>query len=146
MFYVDDIFPTWLFLIIVASILLVGLILFLCNGFLFIGKGRVGVIERIGNYVGTYKKGLYYFTPLLYRRVGYYKVGETLQRFRLERKQYQIKYEIKNYKTWHYVGHHDVLGIVSASLKEKDADLSKLLIERFSLVGVRFISLEIIKK
>ena len=64
----------------------------------------------------------------------------------INRKKYIIKYEINNFKQFHYVGNHDTLGIVKASLSEKDADLSKLLTTRFKLVGARFISLQKVKK
>lgn len=135
----------WLTLIIV-SLLLLSIFMFFVTGFIYISKQRIGVIEKVGNYVGTYKGGLYYFFPLLYRRVGYYKKGVTIQKLRIDEKNYIVKYQIENYKQWHYVGNHDPLGIVKSSLRGNNEDLSKTLIERFNLVGARFISLEVIKK
>ena len=146
MFYVDTFFQGWEILVIVLVVVIGGLFLFTLTGFIHVSKGRVGVIERVGNYVGTYKSGLYYFVPVLYRRVGYYKIGETFQKFQIGRKEYIIRYEIENFKTFHYIGKHDVYGIVNASLKEPTDDLSKLLIDRFNLIGVRFISLEVVKR
>lgn len=142
----DQLFTNEQFAIIVGGILLLGIILYISTGFIYIGKNRVGIIERVGKYIGTFGPKLHYFAPLLYRRVGYYKVGEISQVLVIDRKKYIVKYEINNFKQFHYVGNHDTLGIVKASLNEKDADLSKLLIERFKLVGARFISLQKVKK
>ena len=146
MFYVERFFEGWELLIIAGITLIGGSILFALTGFIRISKGRVGVIERVGTYIGTYKNGLYYFAPILYRRVGYYRVGEIKQRIQIGRKEYFVKYEIENFKTFHYIGKHDVKGVVNASLNEPTKDLSKLLIERFNIIGARFISLEIIKR
>lgn len=142
----DVLFEGPIFALICGGILLLGIILYLITGFLFIGKNRVGIIERVGKYIGTFGPKLYYFGPLIYRRVGYYRLGETSQTLIIDRQKYIVKYEIQNFKTWHYIGNHDTLGIVKASLNDKEKDLSKLLIDRFKMVGVRFISLTKIKK
>lgn len=134
------------FAIIIASILLLGILLYISTGFIFVNKSRVAIIERMGKYVGTYGPKLYYFAPLIYRRVGYYKVGIISQKIVIDRKKYIVQFEILNFKQFHYVGNHDVTGILKASLNEKNADLSKLLIERFKFCGARFISLQKVKK
>ncbi len=132
--------------LVVVVILFVSALLFMCTGFIVVSKGRVGVLERMGNYIGTYKSGLYYFTPLLYRRVGYYKTGEIVQRFKIDKDNYLVRYKIENFKTFHYVGVHDVVNPIKTALKFHQEDLSKDLIERFNNIGAKFISLEKIKK
>ena len=79
----------WLTITIVV-LLIISIIMFFVTGFIFVGKGRVGVIEKMGNYVGTYDSGLYYFFPLLYRRVGYYKKGVTIQKLVIDNKSYLV--------------------------------------------------------
>ncbi len=146
MIYSGNFFDTYWFPITLGVVILLSIVAFICTGFIFVSRDRIAVIERVGKYVGTYKSGLYFFAPLLYRRVGYYKKGVTVQRLRIKDETYIVTYQIENYKTWHYVGNHDSLGIVRSSLNQNPQDLSKLLIERFSLVGVKFISLERMKK
>ena len=142
----DYLFTGEQFALICGGILLLGVILYACTGFIYVSKKRVAIIERVGKYVGTYGPKLYYFAPLLYRRVGYYKVGEISQSMVIDHKKYIVKYEILNCKQFHYIGNHDTYGIIKASLNEKDKDLSKLLIERFKFIGAKFISLNVIKK
>ncbi len=142
----DTLFTNEQFALIVSSILVAGIILYMCTGFIFISKSRVGIIERMGKYVGTYGHKLYYFAPLIYRRVGYYKLGVISQKIVIDKQKYIVKYEITNFKQFHYVANHDVYGLVKASLFEKNNDLSKVLIDRFKLSGAKFISLQLIKK
>ena len=146
MLFVDDQIEMWIVILVVLGVLLLGALLFMATGFIIISKNRVGIIEKMGKYIGTYKSGLYYYLPLMVRRVGYYHIGETKQKVRVNAKNYIVRYEIENFKTFHYEGNHDVLGIVTSCLNAKTDDLSKLLIERFNQVGARFISLEIIKR
>lgn len=146
MFFVNDQIETWIVVVVVVGVLLLGFLLFMATGLIIINKSRVGIIEKMGKYIGTYKPGLYYFLPLLYRRVGYYHQGETIQKLKIDKKNYIVKYEIENFKTFHYLGNHDVYGIVNSALKSNSEDLSKILIEKFNYIGAKFISLEIIKK
>lgn len=131
--------------LIMIAILALGAILFFLTGFIKVKKGRVAIIERIGNFIGIYKPGIYYFFPLLYRRVGMYKVGEFKEIYEIDRIQYQVTYEIVDIKKYHYVGKHDMYGIIKASLKDSKDNLSEAIIRRSELVGVRFVKLEKLK-
>ena len=146
MVYDKTFFDTYGLAIIIAILIVLSIVAFFLTGFIFVSKQRVAVIEKVGNYIGTYDSGLYYFFPLLYKRAGYYKKGITEQKLKIENETYIVKYQIENYKQWHYVGNHDSFGIVRSSLLRKDEDLSKLLIERFNLAGAKFITLEKMKK
>ena len=91
MLFVNDQIETWIVIVVVLGVLLLGVILFFATGFIFISKSRVGIIEKVGKYIGTYKGGLYYFMPILYRRVGYYRLGETSQKFKIDKKNYIVR-------------------------------------------------------
>lgn len=134
---------TEMFILVLVAIFVLGGILYALTGFIKVKKGHVAIIERIGNFTGIYKPGLYYFAPLLYRRVGMYKVGETKSDFVINRISYRLTYEIIDVKKFHYIGKHDLEGVIKASLKE--TNLSATLNNRFELIGVKFIALEKIK-
>ena len=135
----------WQFGLIFVGVFLLGGLLFFLTGFIRVKKGCVAIIERVGNFVGLYKPGMYYFAPILYRRVGMYRIGEISSTFDINRDQYKITYEIEDVKKYHYVGAHDIEGILTASLKDSKDNLSEALITRCENVGVRFIKLEKIK-
>ena len=136
----------WQFALIFIGVALLGGLLFFLTGFIRVWKGRVAIIERAGLFVGLYKPGIYYFAPIVYRRVGMYRVGEIKEVYLINRVDYQITYEIVDVKQYHYVGHHDIEGILRASLLDSRDNLSEALQKRCEEVGVKFITLERIKK
>ncbi|MCQ2793337.1 MAG: hypothetical protein MJ221_02810 [Bacilli bacterium] len=135
----------WQFALVFLGILLLGGILYALTGFISVKKGRVAIIERVGQFVGLYKPGLYYFAPMLYRRVGMYRVGVIKDQYLINRIDYQLTYEIIDVKIYHYVGKHDIEGILRATLKDSRNDLSNVMNKRCEAIGVKFIQLEIIK-
>jgi regulator of protease activity HflC (stomatin/prohibitin superfamily) len=136
----------WQFGLIFLGVFLLGGLLFFLTGFIRVYKGRVAIIERVGQFVGLYKPGIYYFAPILYRRVGMYRVGEIKEKYLINRVDYQITYEIEDVKQYHYVGHHDIEGILRATLMDSKDNLSEALIKRCKEVGVKFITLEKLKQ
>ena len=138
--------PFDIFLLVIVSILVVGAILFFLTGFIIVKKNHIAIIEKAGQFEGIYESGWHYFRPLLYRRAGMYKKGEAQIKLEINRINYLLTYEIIDVKKFHYEGNHDFLGIVKASLKEDKTKISDYLINRFNLVGVRFIKLEKLKK
>lgn len=136
----------WQFGLIFLGVFLLGGLLFFLTGFIRVYKGRVAIIERVGQFVGLYKPGIYYFAPILYRRVGMYRVGEIKEKYLINRVDYQITYEIEDVKQYHYVGHHDIEGILRATLLDSKDNLSEALIKRYKEVGVKFITLEKLKQ
>ena len=145
MLFVNDQIETWIVVLVVVGVLILGTGLFFLTGFIFISKTRVGIIEKVGKYIGTYKSGLYYFMPVLYRRVGYYKIGETVQKFKIDRKEYILRYQIEDFEKFHYIGNHDAYGIVCAALKSNTEDLSKYLITRFKDLKISEQNLSLLK-
>ena len=75
-----------------------------------------------------------------------YRVGEIKETYLINRVDYRITYEITDVKQYHYVGHHDIEGILRASLMDSRDNLSETLIKRCEEVGVKFITLEKIKQ
>ena len=135
----------FVFLIIILGALVLGGILFLLTGFISVKKGRIAIIEKAGAFVGIYRPGIYYFAPIVYRRVGMYRVGEITEIYELNRIEYRITYEIEDVKKYHYEGKHDMYGIMRASLSDSKDNLSQAMKTRSAAIGVRFIKLEKIK-
>lgn len=134
------------FYITIAAIAGVGIILFAMTGFIRIKKGFIGIIERAGRYIGTYQAGLYYFAPLVDRRVGLYKLGAVRRLVEVGRyKSYFIDYEIVDFKLFHYSG-HDLDGLLRLALNESPDNLGLSLNTRCALIGVRFIDVREHKK
>lgn len=133
------------FALILTGALLLGGGLFALTGFISVKKGRIAIIERAGEFVGIYRPGIYYFAPIMYRRVGMYRVGEVKETYLINRIDYQLTYEILDVKKYHYEGKHDAYGILKASLVDSRDTLSDTLKARFTAVGVKFIKLEKIK-
>lgn len=130
------------FYIVLGSIALVGVILFLLTGFIRVKKGFVAIVEKMGEYVGTYQSGLQYFFPLTSRRVGLYKKGEVKRLVEVDRYQsFFLTYEIMNFKDFHYKG-HDLDSLVRLAYKENPLDLESSLQKTCSLLSVRFIKIE----
>jgi hypothetical protein len=130
--------------LIFLGILVLSAILFILTGFIHVKKGRVAIIERVGLFVGIFKPGFYFFAPIVYRRVGMYRVGEIKENYEYKRENYRLSYEIVDVKTYHYIGKHDIEGILMATLKDSDT-LSETLTKRCEKIGVRFIQLEKLK-
>ncbi len=137
---------TWQFALIMLGIVVLGIILFALTGFIVVKKKCVAIIEKVGNFVGVYKPGLYYFAPLLYRRVGMYRMDEIEKILEVNKQEYKLKYEIEDVKMFHYIGKHDVESILVASLRDDNDNLSETLSKRYKQIGVKFISLEKIIK
>ncbi len=136
----------WQYALIMLGIVLLSALLFALTGFIIVKRNCVAIIERIGNFVGIYKPGVYYFAPLLYRRVGMYRIGETNQIIDVNRIEYKITYEIIDVKKFHYIGKHDIKGVLVASLNDNKDNLSQTLIKHYEQIGVKFITLEKIIK
>lgn len=146
MLLLETLFTTKQFIIIIISIFILGGILFALTGIIHVKKNRVAIIERIGEFKGIYQSGFYCFAPLIYRRVGMYRLGIIEETYNIKRDEYKITYEIVDVKKFHYEGKHDIEGILFVSLNEKPTDLSTKLIKRYERIGVKFIKLEKIKK
>lgn len=132
-------------LIALACVIAIGVLLFALTGFIRVKKGHVAIIEKTALFVGIYRSGLYYFAPLLYRRVGMYPTKEITRHFVINRQGYILTYQIVNFKKYHYEGHHDIESVLKASLNDNADNLTMALIERSKRIGVRFIKLEKIK-
>lgn len=133
-------------IIILIIVIILGIILFILTGYIIVKKEHIAIIEKNGQFVGIYKKGWHYFTPLIYRRVGMYKLGEIRQKIIIDRETYYLTYTIENYYKFHYEGKHDTLGILKSSLNDRFNDLSKSLDVKLKYIGANFIKLEKVKR
>lgn len=134
--------PKWRFTILMLAVVLAGIIIFFLAGIIKVRKGRVALIERLGNYVGTYRPGVYYLFPVIYRPVGSYPIGETKKVIKTASRKYLVSYEIDDFKLFHYVGHEDLKSLLDLALRESPSDPAASLRRRAPLIGVSFKSLE----
>ena len=96
----------WPLLLVIALIIVAGLILFIFVGFIGVKKGRVAIIERVGLYVETIERTKFY-TPIIYRRAGYYKLGpQKVIKVLPNGKKAILIMEIGNPILYHYSGHN----------------------------------------
>lgn len=100
--------------LIVACLVIIalGIGLFFLTGFIYVKKGWIAVIEKLGLYVGTYTKRFVYFAPLFYRRVGMYPLSPLTKPLIVGKDRFTITYQITDAKTYHYAGHD--LNLVAA--------------------------------
>lgn len=131
---------------IVLAVIAAGIILTILTGFTHIRKGSVAIIEKTGVFVGIFRSGWHFFTPLTARRVGMYKLGENVRKVENKNDEYIITYEIEDIKKFHYEGHHDVESVLRACLNDRFSNLGDALTSRLNFIGIKFIKLEKVKK
>ncbi|HOF65416.1 MAG TPA: hypothetical protein PL120_02325 [Bacilli bacterium] len=129
------------FWVILIVILAVGGLLYLASGFIYVHKGYMAVIEKDGKFYAVKPRGLYFFLPMRARRVGMYKIREYEDTAVLNGKTIVVRYNIKDYKTFHYSG-REVTYLLEV-LKKKHPnlvfeDLKKLL----PTLGIEIISIK----
>ncbi len=105
-------------LLTIASILALGIALWMLSGIIYVKDGTIAVVEKKGFYVGTYtKRWLFFFSPA-YEVVGRYPLAPVSLTLEIQGKTYRISYQILDAKTFHYSG-HDVPWAISLALKNK---------------------------
>lgn len=57
------------------------------------------------NFLTFKTKGVYFFTPFLVRRVGYYSTENEYIKLQIKEKQIYIVYRIDDFVKYHYSGH-----------------------------------------
>ena len=131
----------WPILLAFGALLFLAIFLFLYTGFIMVKKNKIAVIERIGLYVETTKKTKYY-TPLLYRRAGYYKTGPQKSIVKLPNgNRVLIIFEIINVVLFHYSGHNIERQIENAYTSEEIVTF-EIIKNQLSRVGINLINIE----
>lgn len=102
-------------IIVCLVIIAVGIGLFFLTGFIHVKRGWIAIIEKLGQYVGTYTKPFVYFAPLFYRRVGMYPLSPITKPLLIGKEKFTLTYQIIDAKTYHYAG-HDLNLVANAEL------------------------------
>lgn len=89
------------FYLIALAALFLGAILMLLTGFIHVKKGYSAIVEKLGEYYGTYQEGFHYFKPFVYRRAGMYKNITELE-ITVNKTVIKIKIKIDDLKKYHY--------------------------------------------
>lgn len=91
----------WLYIVAIIAII-IGIVLMVLSGFIYVKKGYTAIIEKLDVYHGTYKSGFHYFAPFVYRRVAMYKNGPNEIELTINKTIIRVKIEIIDFKQYHY--------------------------------------------
>lgn len=126
---------------------IVGIILFLLSGVFYVKEGKVAVFEKLYKFYAYKGKGLYFFTPFLVRRVGYYSSTVERNKIKLKSSTVFITYKISDFFKYHYEGHCFKETLVekikeAENIEQNYQDITFSLASRF---GVEIIDFRIIE-
>ncbi len=131
-----------LFLIVLGSTLLFGLIVFVLSCIYYVKKGHVIIVEKMEKYFGTFGHGFHWFVPFVYHRVGYYAIVPIKRTIRLVNgRKALIEYQITDPLKFHYIHTTVEHFINNLSLEKQEINLD-LIKSNFSAIGITFISIK----
>ncbi len=93
-------------LIIIGVLVILIVAILILSGLFIVDNKHVAVFEKMYAFYAVKEKGIYFFTPFLVRRVGYYKKDIQYIKFVINKKTYYLAYVIKDVKKYHYKGHN----------------------------------------
>lgn len=94
----------YLILLIIICLFIAALLIFL-SGLFIVKENHVAIFEKMYNFLTFKTKGVYFFTPFLVRRVGYYSTENEYIKLQIKEKQIYIVYRIDDFVKYHYSGH-----------------------------------------
>lgn len=120
--------------------LVIGLIIFIIAGIYKVKKDHVIIIEKIEEYYATKGAGVYFFLPVKYRRVGYYKITQQERVILLgNQKRIVLTYQIIDPKKYHYSKQRVEKYVEKIRLNNSTIS-EELLISELDKIGIKFIS------
>ncbi len=93
------------FILAVVISLILGLIIFILSGVFVVKENMVAVFEKLYKFHSIKEKGVYFLTPFLVRRVGYYSKEIKYIKMKFADKTIYLKYKIDDFIKFHYAGH-----------------------------------------
>jgi len=128
-------------MIVIGITVVLAVSLFMITGFITCRKGRVAIIERVGIYIGTFYN-TQYFSPLLYRRAGYYTLGAQKYIAKLPNgKNALLIIDIINPVLYHYSGHNINQELINIYSSNEDVTL-EIMKNHFLLIGINLVSVD----
>ena len=127
-------------IIVLGSTAILGTIIFFFAGLHKVKKGYGMVVEKYSEYDRTLTAGIYYLSPLKYRRVGYYNLAVQERSVLIENvKRISIKYQIIDCQKLHY-SNLTLQDLVNKIKSENEEITLEILTTEFEKVGLKFIS------
>lgn len=132
--------------IVSAIVIVLGIAIFLCTGFIHVKKDHIAIIERVDVYVGMQKKRWAYYTPIVYRRAGYYYLGTNQRDMTLPNEiKARLFYKIDDVLLYHYSG-HDIKSTIDRYYflngNRLNVDILKQALTSIGLVFVEIVELD----
>lgn len=134
-----------LILLIIFITFIIAIVLFILSGFFRVKKNYVAIFEKMYAFYDVKEQGMYFFTPFIVRRVGYYQKEIQYIRINLLNDDVYIKYQVEDFKMFHYQGHNFNQVIVD-ELKKVSNDISQVVYDVSQKYGIKIIDLKIINK
>ena len=129
-----------LVLVLVGGIIL-SILLLLLVGTYIVKKGCVIIIEKYDEFYKICPKGWYFFLPVKYRRVGYYRIEEQTRVITLgNQNKIALTYQIEDVKKYHYSKIRIEDYIEQIRLNNEVID-KELLINELNKIGIKYISI-----
>ncbi len=134
-----------LILLIISIAFIIAIVLFFLSGLFHVKKNHVAVFEKMYAFYCVKEQGIYFFTPFIVRRVGYYQKEIQYIRINLANEDVFIKYQVDDFKSFHYAGHNFNQVIVD-ELKKVENDITELVDDLAKRYGIKIIDFRIINK
>lgn len=129
------------FWLIFLIIILVGAVLFMLTGFIYVHKNHKAVLEKNGEFYAVKGRGLYYFLPFVGRRVGMYRISPYEEEIEYNGKKLVVTFQIEDFKTYHYNG-HSVTKLVEVLKKDHKLETISDLESLLPTLGIKVIKIK----
>ena len=128
-------------LIIIASVVVIGSLLFFLSGIYKVKKNQVMVIEKAGEFYKLYEEGTYFLMPLMYKRKGVYTTSKLEKNIHIDGlREMILTYQVIDVKKYHYYD-GDVSKCIEDTYQKSEEMSEEILINSLSEIGVKFISI-----
>ena len=132
---------TLIFLIALGIVIILGGLFFFFAGLFKVKKDQVMIIERMNEFKGVYEKGIYWFMPIVYRRVGVYTMKEMEQTIHFDDlRDMVIRFQVGDVIKYHY-SEYNVEQKVNEAHKKYPEMSEEILKSELLDIGIRFISI-----
>ncbi|NLB49289.1 MAG: hypothetical protein GX807_00500 [Erysipelotrichia bacterium] len=130
------------FLFIALGTFAFGLIIFIFSCIYYVKKDHVMIIEKMQQYHGTYTRGIYWFWPFAYRRVGYYALVPLKRKIHLYNgRKVLVEYQIDDPLKYHYFK-TNVESFINKIAKENEELNLEVIKKNFATIGITFIGIK----
>ena len=128
-------------LIVLASCLLLGAIIFFLAGIYKVKKDKVMVVEKAGQFYKLYEEGTYFLMPIVYKRKGVYTIKPLEKDIHIEGlRDLIITYQVIDVYKYHYYD-GDVETCVRNTYENNPEMSEELLRNSLRDIGIKYIAI-----